>query len=179
MGRWQSLQHFAYLSIQDTFTYDPLLLLWTWNENSFSYSTTYCLDPASWIGEDKIYASKSPNVRLYSTFSSREKKEWESFNLHFAIWISRIEEVILVFSKSYDSYFLLFFTMFTWCRRVCVYFLYIDFVTLANKSPHGLGVKKLPYTANVYRDLQGLYGEIQVRGFQIYGDCMYIYPQSL
>ena len=29
------------------------------------------------------------------------------------------------------------------------------------------------YTANVYRDLQGLYGEIRVRGFQIYGDCMY------
>ena len=96
MGRWQSLQHFAYLSIQDTFTYDPLLLLWTWNENSFSYSTTYCLDPASWIGEDKIYASKSPNVRLYSTFSSRKKKEWESFNLHFDIWIFRIEEVIQV-----------------------------------------------------------------------------------
>ena len=30
------------------------------------------------------------------------------------------------------------------------------------------------YTANVYRGLQGLYGEIWVRGFQIYGDCMYI-----
>ena len=29
------------------------------------------------------------------------------------------------------------------------------------------------YTANVYRGLQGLYGEIGVRGFQIYGDCMY------
>ena len=29
------------------------------------------------------------------------------------------------------------------------------------------------YTANVYRDLQGLCGEIGVRGFQIYGDCMY------
>ena len=29
------------------------------------------------------------------------------------------------------------------------------------------------YTANVYRDLQGLCGEIRVRGFQIYGDCMY------
>ena len=29
------------------------------------------------------------------------------------------------------------------------------------------------YTANVCRDLQGLYGEIGVRGFQIYGDCMY------
>ena len=28
-------------------------------------------------------------------------------------------------------------------------------------------------TANVYRDLQGLCGEIGVRGFQIYGDCMY------
>ena len=28
------------------------------------------------------------------------------------------------------------------------------------------------YTANVYRRLQGLYGEIRVRGFQIYGDCM-------
>ena len=29
------------------------------------------------------------------------------------------------------------------------------------------------YTANVCRDLQGLCGEIGVRGFQIYGDCMY------
>ena len=28
------------------------------------------------------------------------------------------------------------------------------------------------YTANVYSDLQGLYGEIGVQGFQIYGDCM-------
>ena len=28
------------------------------------------------------------------------------------------------------------------------------------------------YTANVYRDLQDVYGEIRVRGFQIYGDCM-------
>ena len=29
------------------------------------------------------------------------------------------------------------------------------------------------YTANVYRDLQGLCREIGVLGFQIYGDCMY------
>ena len=29
------------------------------------------------------------------------------------------------------------------------------------------------YTANVCRDLQGLYGEIEVQGFQIYKDCMY------
>ena len=29
------------------------------------------------------------------------------------------------------------------------------------------------HTANVYRELQGLYGEIGVRGFQFYGDCMY------
>ena len=29
------------------------------------------------------------------------------------------------------------------------------------------------YTANVCKDLQGLCGEIRVRGFQIYGDCMY------
>ena len=28
------------------------------------------------------------------------------------------------------------------------------------------------YTANLYRGLQGVYGEIRVRGFQIYGDCM-------
>ena len=28
------------------------------------------------------------------------------------------------------------------------------------------------YTANVYRDLKGLYREIRVRGFKIYGDCM-------
>ena len=27
------------------------------------------------------------------------------------------------------------------------------------------------YTANVYRNLQVLYREIRVRGFQIYGDC--------
>ena len=27
------------------------------------------------------------------------------------------------------------------------------------------------YTANVYRDLQVLYREIRVQGFQIYGDC--------
>ena len=29
------------------------------------------------------------------------------------------------------------------------------------------------YTATVCRDLQGLCREIGVRGFQIYGDCMY------
>ena len=29
------------------------------------------------------------------------------------------------------------------------------------------------YTANVYRALQGLYRDIGVQGFQIYGDCMY------
>jgi hypothetical protein len=29
------------------------------------------------------------------------------------------------------------------------------------------------YTANVYRDLQGLCREMGVKGFQIYGDCMY------
>ena len=29
-------------------------------------------------------------------------------------------------------------------------------------------------TANVYRDLQGLYREIRVQGFQIYGDCMFL-----
>ena len=28
------------------------------------------------------------------------------------------------------------------------------------------------YTANVCRDLRGVYREIRVRGFQIYGDCM-------
>jgi hypothetical protein len=28
------------------------------------------------------------------------------------------------------------------------------------------------YTANVYRDLQSVYREIRVRGFQIYGDCL-------
>ena len=28
-------------------------------------------------------------------------------------------------------------------------------------------------TANVCRELQGLYREIRVQGFQIYGDCMY------
>ena len=31
----------------------------------------------------------------------------------------------------------------------------------------------LDYTANVYRELQGLYREIGVQEFQIYGDCMY------
>ena len=31
----------------------------------------------------------------------------------------------------------------------------------------------LQCTANVYRELQGLYREIGVQGFQIYGDCMY------
>ena len=31
----------------------------------------------------------------------------------------------------------------------------------------------LDYTANVCRELQGLYREIGVQGFQIYGDCMY------
>ena len=28
------------------------------------------------------------------------------------------------------------------------------------------------YTANVYRDLRVVYSEINVQGFQIYGDCM-------
>ena len=34
-------------------------------------------------------------------------------------------------------------------------------------------IQILIYTANVYRELQGLYREIGVQGFQIYGDCMY------
>ena len=33
--------------------------------------------------------------------------------------------------------------------------------------------QRVPYTANVYRVLQGLYSEIGVQGFQIYGDCIY------
>ena len=36
-----------------------------------------------------------------------------------------------------------------------------------------LSLKFSNYTANVYRELQGLYSEIGVQGFQIYGDCMY------
>ena len=32
---------------------------------------------------------------------------------------------------------------------------------------------KYRYTANVYRELHGVYREIGVQGFQIYGDCMY------
>ena len=28
------------------------------------------------------------------------------------------------------------------------------------------------YTANVYRELRGVYGDIRVRGFQIYRDCI-------
>ena len=35
------------------------------------------------------------------------------------------------------------------------------------------------YTANVCRELQGLCGEIGVRGFQIYGDCMYSNVRSV
>jgi hypothetical protein len=34
-------------------------------------------------------------------------------------------------------------------------------------------ISKGNYTANVYRELQRLCGEIGVQGFQIYGDCMY------
>ena len=34
------------------------------------------------------------------------------------------------------------------------------------------------YTANVYRELQGLYREIWVQEFQIYGDCMYTHNPS-
>ena len=30
----------------------------------------------------------------------------------------------------------------------------------------------ISYTANVYRELWGVYGEIRVQGFQIYKDCM-------
>ena len=33
--------------------------------------------------------------------------------------------------------------------------------------------KYYKHTANVYRELQGLYREIGVQGFQIDGDCMY------
>ena len=33
-------------------------------------------------------------------------------------------------------------------------------------------MQQIDYTANVYRELQGLYREIGVQGFQIYGDCM-------
>ena len=47
----------------------------------------------------------------------------------------------------------------------------------------GLWKSKWPvfsfYTANVYRGLQGLCGEIRVRGFQIYGDCMYTKGQLI
>jgi len=34
-------------------------------------------------------------------------------------------------------------------------------------------VRKSTYTANVCRELQGLYREIGEQGFQNYGDCMY------
>ena len=37
---------------------------------------------------------------------------------------------------------------------------------------HSQKYSRLRYTANVCRDLQGVYREIRVRGFQIYGDCM-------
>ena len=41
-------------------------------------------------------------------------------------------------------------------------------------KPLEISVTFIPlYTANVYRELQGLYREIGVQGFQIYGDCMY------
>ena len=39
------------------------------------------------------------------------------------------------------------------------------------KTPKHL-LLKMRYTANVCRDLRGVYREIRVRGFQIYGDCM-------
>ena len=46
------------------------------------------------------------------------------------------------------------------------------FVT-AYKQNNNKDVKKLrEYTANVCRDLRGVYGEIRVRGFQIYRVCM-------
>ena len=44
------------------------------------------------------------------------------------------------------------------------------------KNMYALHVISLEFTENprkFYRDLQGLYGEIGVQGFQIYGDCMY------
>ena len=49
-----------------------------------------------------------------------------------------------------------------------VLFLCIFFVQI-NMS----GYHVQSYTANVYRELQGLYREIGVQEFQIYGDCMY------
>ena len=41
-------------------------------------------------------------------------------------------------------------------------------------SKNGGTYAEINYTANVYRtgSGQGLYGEIRVQGFQIYGDCM-------
>jgi len=35
-----------------------------------------------------------------------------------------------------------------------------------------LCIFKLTYNTNVYRELRGVYGEIRVQEFQIYGDCM-------
>ena len=59
-------------------------------------------------------------------------------------------------------------------------FLYIIITFLFEKKLYNFMIYPLDkpntkykyYTANVYRGLQGLYGEIKVRGFQIYGDCM-------
>ena len=48
-------------------------------------------------------------------------------------------------------------------------YIYYDSKFLASLWPHFAQT----YTANVCKDLQGLCGEIGVRGLQIYGDCMY------
>ena len=60
---------------------------------------------------------------------------------------------------------------------ICLQFVSLDQVIIGMHSKSTTYVVQLyvwlQYTANVYRGLQGLYGEIRVRGFQIYGDCMY------
>jgi hypothetical protein len=48
----------------------------------------------------------------------------------------------------------------------------ISQISAARKKNSYLSSSQM-YTANVYRKLQGLCGEIGMRGFQIYGDCMY------
>ena len=53
-------------------------------------------------------------------------------------------------------------------------YIYLLCITTGRESyTHVIFSTKEKCTANVYRELQGLYREIGMQGFQIYGDCMY------
>ena len=128
-------------------------VLWrplAWNENNFLSSK---------IPRQKIYCLLRIQVLIFNDW-----KLWKYFGVklhNFGTVASdqafthddMLNQTIFMPDWKQNSYIL--------CNCICV-----SMTTIAQPTVQS-------YTANVCRELQGLYREIGVQGFQIYGDCMY------